>query len=306
MIYILGTERSAGTWVANILDHHSHVDVYMEPLSSFTSRFSTWPGRFTKLQNLEDKAEEFKSEFDILISHSRFLFTRLSTSSSAWNKDLNLAEWMIKKNLAWDSIVDFLELNFHRKNRQIDVVKSKSSTPLIKEVRLNFNAKLVKKIDPDVRVLVPIREMASTVQSIMRFLEKGHLIDLKNDLLNEFRSTDVQTISAYWYKSYASLLETLNENKIPYHIISHMDLLQHTVETVENMFHFLSLSIQPEIEQYLMLSDKSGEGKHITSRSKNQLLEQIEKDRKLIHPFIENQIEIIHNHPILKKYAGGE
>lgn len=304
MIYILGTERSASTWVANILDHHPQVDVYMEPLSSFNSRFKNWPNRFTRFDNPESKADEFKKEFEILRLHSRFLLTRLADSPNAWQTDLKWAQFLVLKKLAPNSVKDFTELNFHRKNRQISVKKQEPLQTAIKEVRLNFNASLISALNAKARVIVTIREMASCVYSMMQLIEQGHLTDLQKDFKEHYGEISPQTLCTYWLESYSVLLDSLENHQIPYEIVSHTSLLENSEAATEKIFHFLNLSMQSSVLRYLEISNQTGEGKHSMKRSSSELLEQIRRDRAYVYPLVEKEMKKIQTHPVLKKFAG--
>lgn len=304
MIYILGTERSASTWVANILDHHPQMDVLMEPLSSYNSRFKNWPNRFARFENLDEKADEFKKEFEILLKHRRFILTRFSDSQFAWQTDLNLAHFLARKSLAPDFVMDFVELNFHRKNRSIAVKKRDPLNTVIKEVRLNFNAELISALDENPEVIVTIREMASSVHSMLTFIEDGSLTDLKKDLQAHYGSINPEILCRYWFESYSALLDALKKNNIPYEIVDHTELLRNSIAVSEHIFRFLNVPIQPEVYKYLKASDQRGSGKHSTERDSNKLLEQVVKDREKIHPLVEKEIMTIQNHPVLKKFVG--
>lgn len=304
MIYILGTERSASTWVANILDHHPQMDVYMEPLSSFNSRFKNWPNRFERIDDIEQKADEFKIEFDIQRKHNRFFLTRFSDSSKAWQTDLRLAHFLVRKKLAPDPVRDFVELNFHRKNRQLAVKKKKPLQTVIKEVRLNFNVALISALDASPKVIVTIREMASCVNSMMKFIGQGQLVDLKKDLEMEYGKADFKILCRYWFESYSALLETLRNQKIPYEIVSHTELLKNSIVGSEKIFRFLDVLYAPQVKKYLESSDKAIEGIHSTSRNRKELLQQIQDDRKHIYSLIGiEQLQKIQDHPILNKFV---
>ena len=44
-IFILGSERSGSTWLANIFDAHPGVEFYMEPFADYAGIFPEVPGR---------------------------------------------------------------------------------------------------------------------------------------------------------------------------------------------------------------------------------------------------------------------
>ncbi len=302
MIFVLGIERSATTWVANILDHHPQLDVFMEPLSVGTSRFKEWPDRFTKLENLEQKARCFKEEFEKLRRHRKFLLSRFSDSAKAWRTDLKWAQTLARKWPSADAVMDFLELNFHRKNRRFSLDKEQPLQTVIKEVRLNFNAGLISKLEQQVRIIIVIREAASCVRSIQGQIKMGNLVELKDDLAQRYGEITPQTLCSYWVESYLSLFEDLQSSDVNYKIIGHTDLLYRTDATVKEMLGFLNLKLHPVVNHYLSWSDQSGSGKHSTMRSRQQLMKQISKDRKQIYPQVETQLEQISTHPVLKRF----
>lgn len=302
MIFILGIERSATTWVASILDHHPQTDVYMEPLSDYTSRFEQWPDRFTVLNERQEKAAYFEKEFELLKKHRRFLLSRILDTSRAWQWDLNTAQFLSNKGLATAAIRDFLELNYHRKNRKQRIKKEPPLQMVIKELRLNFNAGLIIKLDSSAKVLVIIREMASCVRSIMQQIEKGNLVELKRDLTRKYGDVSPQTVCMYWSESYSTLIETLQDKQVSHRIVNHTDLLESTGETVQDLLSFLQLSSTSAIGDFLAYSNQAGSGKHSTKRDHQTLLDQIQEDRDLIYPKVKGELQKIESHPVLKNY----
>lgn len=307
MIFVLGIERSATTWVANILDQYPHSDIYMEPLSGFNSRFGKWPdSRFDRLDDIKSKAIYFREEFEMLCGNRRWLLTRLSDSSAAWRADLALAELLVRKNCASDGVKDFLELNFHRKTGGRSSSRQPPRHTVIKELRLNYNADLLPELDPDVKVLVVIREMASCVRSIMRHLEKGNLVDLAADLEREYTTVDLAAVGSYWVRSYKTLLDTLAKEDVPHRVVSHTALMQNPRAHVEDIFQFLGWEVDEQVEAYLVRSDTEGTGKHDTRRSRATLLSRMNSDRETVYPRIPEQVEQALQHPRLQAYVNAD
>lgn len=302
MIFVLGIERSATTWVANILDHHPETDVYMEPLSGFISGFEQWPDRFTILADLPERAAYFREEFKSLKTNRRFLFTRLSDTPRAWQFDLKIAHLVTRKGLANKGIRNFLELNYHRKDRTIPVRKQPPLQTVIKELRLNFNAGLIATLDTQARVVIVIRDVASCARSILNQLEKGNLVELQKDLTSAYGDISPEQVARYWRESYSTLLTSLENGTIPYTMVSHTALLESPRQTVEEFLHFLGFDLSPVVIDFLAYSDKPGSGKHSTRRSRNDLLKQMQKDRDKIYPLITDELYEIELHPVLKNY----
>lgn len=302
MIFILGIERSATTWVASILDHHPKTDVYMEPLSNFISGFEQWPDRFTKLDDLPERADYFNEQFAVLKNHRRFLLSRFSDSPTSWQFDLKAAEFLTQKKLATSATRDFLELNYHRKEGKMSVKKEPPLQTVIKELRLNFNAGLIPELDDSTKVLVTVREMASCVRSILQQFKQGNLVELKGDLIKKYGDISLPIVCRYWRESYAALFKTLSNKQISHQIVSHTDLLKSANQTVSKFLAFLDLDMTPGIQEFLAYSNQSGSGKHDTKRSREALLTQMQEDRELIYPKVGRELEQVEAHPILKNY----
>lgn len=302
MIFVLGIERSATTWVANILDHHPRLDVYMEPLSIATTRFKRWPQRFDNIENHEELARYFNEEFEELKRHRKFLLSRFSDSAKSWRTDLRWAQKIARKWPSAASATDFLQLNFHRKNRRFSVAKEEPLQTVIKEVRLNFNAGLVSELARKVQVIVVIREMASCVRSMLGQMNKGNLVELKSDLAQRYREINPESLCSYWLESYSALFEHLQDSDINFKIAGHSDLLYRPDAAVKDMLGFLNLKLHPTVNHYLSWSDQSGSGKHSTMRSRQQLMKQMRKDREQIYPRVEKKLEQISRHPVLKRF----
>lgn len=302
MIFVLGVERSATTWITNILDHHPATEVFMEPLSQFIWGFEEWPGRFEHINDIEAKAEYFEQEFEKLKMHRQFLITLFSDSAWAWNADLSLVQRLAQKGLASPRIRNFLELNYHRKGQEVVVQKKPPLETVIKELRLNFNAALVAALDPEAMVLIPIREAASCIRSVREQMERGHLVELKKQLEHHYGEITLQTICRYWVESNTVLLEEVQKANIKFKVVSHTALLESPRGTVESLLQFLHLPIAPSVINFLTYSDQPGSGKHSTKRSRDELLKQMQDDREQIYPAVESELAAIKSHPILKKY----
>ena len=303
MIFVLGIERSATTWVANILDHHPATEVFMEPLSSFTSGFKKWPDRFTNLEEFESIASYFKEELKLVSKNKHLFYTRFSDSKQAWAIDLYLSDILVRKKLASNKIRDFLELNFHRKGQDFFVTKQPPLQTVIKELRLNFNAGLIGAIDVEAKILISIREAASCIRSILSQLEQGNLVELKKLLRQKYGSISPQTICRYWFESYSCLLKDVQKYDMEFEVVSHTELLESPRKTVEEFLQFLGLNITPSVINFLEYSDQAGAGKHSTKRSRDELIEQMQKDREMIYPNIGHELTAIKSHPILKNFV---
>lgn len=297
MVFVLGIERSATTWASNILDMHPATELYMEPLSQNISRFKNWPDRFTNIEDPAEKARYFRSEFTHLKNRKKLLFSRIKDADWAWKSDMKIAQkfWRILPFAR-----DFFELNFHRRDPSGYPSKSKNPLQIIKEVRLNFNVPVIRKIDRDARVIVILRNYAATTQSIQKQIKKGNLKELSRLLQGRYGNTDTEAIFDYWAQSYNSLLYDLDTEKIDYLLIQHSDLITSGKETVQSIFDFLGLDLTPSVYEYLDVSNKRGSGKHSTNRSHAEILEENRKAERTLYPQLAERIAKVELHPALQ------
>lgn len=298
MIFIAGIERSASTWVSNILESHPDTEVFMEPLSIFTTRFEKWGSRFEVIEDLDEKAEYFRSEFSVLKNRKRWFLTEISEQTAAWNLDLTLAEFLVRKNIATDSVKDFYELNFHRKDSYQWNPKSENNrVDVVKTLRLNFNPKLFEQIDPDSKLIITFRDMASNVQSILKQFKQNNLSELKAEIINEYGAADVESVFKYWCDSYNSLLKFTEDTSVPVFIFDHTHMLMNQETALMDLMNFTGFKPSKSVKEYMEASDRSGKGVHNTDRSHDTLLKQIKADREFIYPKIRTLLDSSDLHP---------
>lgn len=302
-VFVLGVERSATTWVSNILEAHPDTRVYMEPLSSSVSGFESWPERFSKLQNPDHFARYFQDEFANLNHRRRFLLTRYFDAGLAWSTD-NIFAILVDKYLNLDSARDFRQLNFHRINDEFEFPSKRKGITILKEVRLNYKAEIVKKINPDAKVIVPIRGYGPVIESIKKYFRQGSLVDLKRSLNKKLgKKITTKCIFKYWYCSYNILLKRLERENIEHTVLYHREILENR-STAKEIFEWLGLKESTTVEEYLLQSAQRGSGKHKTRREPSSLLKKAKKSKKRIksnYSFIGDYPKV-DTHPDLKPF----
>ncbi len=301
MIFILGIERSATTWVSNLIDAHPAARVYVEPVSAFTSHFNHWPNRFEEIDDLEAKAAYFKKEFEIIKQRKNWLLTRFLQSQRAWKADLGLAKFLIRKKLATDAVNDFYEINFHRKNLFEGKKQKKAKIEAVKELRLNFNAAIIPYIDANARVIVVLREAAANIQSILKHINRDGLAELKQLLLEHYGEVNEVSVFKYWRDSYNRLLYQLERDGTPHLTVFHNDLISDSEATVKAVCDFIGLNNSAPVMEYFHQSNRKGKGLHNTNRNHGELLEQKRRARDKIYPEIKNLLAQSDFHPKFKK-----
>lgn len=301
MLFILGIERSATTWVSNLMEAHPATSVYVEPMSIYTARFKKWPERFTEIRDTEEKARYFRSEFDILKQHKEWLFTKWFRHPKAWQFDLWLSNLLVRKRMASEAARDFSEINFHRKAQPSVVKYDQVELEVIKELRLNFNAHIIADIDRQARVLVVVRNLFANIQSILNHINQGSLVELQSLLVEHYGNINQETVFKYWRDSYNHLLEKLDQSGVEYLILQHTELIKNSVQQVKKICNFVGLADSAPILNYLTESNKKGAGIHNTNRDHKELLIRNQRAKKEIWPSIQNTFEYSDLHPKLRQ-----
>src|SRR5699024_7381309 len=298
MVFVLGIERSATTWISNILDMHPGTELFMEPLSANISGFKDWPNRFKKIQDLSDKAHYFREEFEQLKKRKRFLLTRISDTNLAWNTDMMAARkwWNISPKAR-----DFFELNFHRIKGREYPSKSAKPIPVIKELRLNYNAELIPKISPAAKVIVILRNYAGNIRSIEHQFKQENLQELAELLRAKYGNTNVTTIFDYWATSYNTLLGVLERTGTRFMILQQEELIRSGKKSANELLSFIGLEHASAVYDYLAASNKKGTGKHSTDRDHDAILEKNRRAESELQPLLRKQIDRISWHALLKE-----
>lgn len=301
MLFILGIERSATTWVANLMEAHPATRVYVEPLSIYTSRFKQWPDRFQEITDPEEKARYFKSEFAILKQHKEWLLTKWSQSRYAWQFDLWFSNLLVRKKIATETAIDFSEINFHRKAQQCVEKYDEIELEIIKELRLNFNAHIIADIDANAKILVVIRNLFANIRSILKHINQGSLVELKSLLEEFYGDVNEDTVYKYWKDSYNHLLEKLDQTGVEYLILQHSELIKNHEQGVKKMCDIAGLSDSAPILNYLFASNRKGAGIHDTNRDHAELLKGNKRAKDEVWPKIQAIYEHSDLHPKLQQ-----
>lgn len=278
-VFILGVERSATTWLSNILEAHPRTDVYAEPMAIFTTYFEKWPDRFQKIEDQGNMADYFVSEFNKIKKEKRFFLSKIYDSPFTWKLDFKLAkicDVRFKSNKARNYRI----LNFHRREQDFHFDKTTTtSIDVIKELRLNFNPHLLTHINPQAKIIIVVRNYASNIKSIVKYVKAGRLIELKKLLDLKGSKKDYTVLMNYWLNSYNSLFEGLEDSNLEYITISHKNMLANGEGEIAKLYNFLNLELDEQVVSYFNFSNRSGEGIHNTNRDHRDLLERDKKNK---------------------------
>ncbi|WP_251923645.1 sulfotransferase domain-containing protein [Salinibacter ruber] len=300
--FVLGVERSATTWISNILEAHPRTCVYMEPLGSHVSGFDCWPERFSRVQGMNHWAQYFQDEFARLKRRNRFLLTRYLDGEVVWEMDdllASLADQYLNSSLG----KDFRGLNFHRLNNDFVFSSPECSLSIVKEVRLNYNPEIIRYINNDAKVIVVVRGYGAVVESIYKHFRKGNLVDLKSEMKKYRKKITRRAIFKYWYESYNTLLNRLDKDNVEYKVIKHKEILKKS-KNIEEVLRWLGMDGSGKVKEYIEKSNRKGRGKHSTCRDASHLLEKAQKSKMRIRSRFSffDKYPKENTHPVLQSY----
>jgi len=286
LVFILGTQRSGTTWLANIFDSHPDCLHFYEPFAPAYGIFPYFPDEFVYLEPPAQRiAARLRHDLPRLVERRSRLFdpvhaTRRQFQFEAWLMG-ELEMWGRRTRVgapAFASQFNLLHLNrigqepvvyFHKS----DHIRVKA----IKEVRLYFKVPFLADTFPEARFIHVVRHPAAVVNSMMNFLARGRLVEIR-DHINDL----AQTVSAQpRFESYRPLMERIRGGTLPEKLAAYWRVANETLATdaallgerslhivyedvatdplsrVSSMFRWCGLAMAPETEAYVRDSSTS-------------------------------------------------
>ncbi len=220
LVFILGTQRSGTTWLANIFDSHPDCLHFYEPFAPAYGIFPYFPGEFTYLEPPAARlAARLRHDLPRLVSKRSVLFDPVHASHGqfaveAWLMgQIESGARRVKLNPpAFAAQFNLLHLN--RIGQQPVAYFPKSDhvrVNAIKEVRLYFKLPFLAEAFPDARFIHVVRHPAAVVSSMMNFLQRGRLVEIR-DHIDDFAGT---VAAQPRFEQYRPLLERVQHGTLP-------------------------------------------------------------------------------------------
>lgn len=278
-VFILGTERSGSTWLANIFDAAPSTVLFMEPFCVPVGMFADFPEPSFFIDGTSSTLTGFlRSEMPRrLLRNKTFLLENSFSTPRVFAVDRAFAEAakLSRIRKAQKKARKFQHLNLNRfdprarsypKNDPIEQV-------VIKELRLAGKIPLLKRAFPTARFVLIVRHPGATVNSILRWFRKGRLAELQNSMVTYLdkiaaqligleygqeivacrRGSLAHTVALYWRVSYETMY-----NKLAGHdglfVIAYEELASNPVETTKHLFAGLHIPWSPTVEDYVLYS----------------------------------------------------
>ena len=280
-IFILGTERSGSTWLANIFDSHPGILFYMEPFAEYAEIFPGFPGRNAYIDNPSgstcDVLEQgysrlYRMKYPLSFQPGRPQFLRKIDDMAvflygSFGKALRYR--MPKTVLRYD----LLRLNQRNLPYRWRPHKhAESSVCVTKELRLNFKVPALAAVFQKAKAIVTIRHPGAQIQSIMRQFDKGGLSELQSllssfpgallshprfqaywDSIRDLNLTEdlPSILGLWWFVNNEVLIEDLTSSGLQYRIVPHEELSESPHQMIRNLFDLCAIEWRDEVGSYI-------------------------------------------------------
>jgi Sulfotransferase family len=220
LLFILGTQRSGTTWLANIFDSHPDCLHFYEPFAPAYGIFPYFPDEFVYLDPpAKPIATRLRSDLPRLVERRSRLFDPVHAS----RRQFQFEAWLMGGIETWGRRArvgapafasQFNLLHLNRIGQQPVAYFSKSDhihLTAIKEVRLYFKLPFLAATFPDARFIHVVRHPAAVVNSMTNFLKRGRLVEIR-DHIDDF----ADTVGAQpRFEAYRPLLDRIRRGTLP-------------------------------------------------------------------------------------------
>ena len=285
VIFILGTQRSGTTWLANIFDSHPECLHYYEPFAPAYKLFPYFPHEFRRVTPpAEALATWLRTDLPRLELHRSKLFDPIHFT----HRQFELEAWLMGKletmcrrlhltPLRFAAQYNLLHLNRLGQRPLAYFPKSEIRIIAIKEVRLYFKVPFLADAIAQARFIHVVRHPAAVVSSMEHQMSQGRLIEIKAHIgrfVAEVRAQDglaqhasvlararegnrTDALAAYWRVANEQLERDLSA--IPQRSLSivYEGLATDPLARTTDMLAWSGLTMAPATDAYVRASSTS-------------------------------------------------
>jgi hypothetical protein len=284
---VVGTERSGSTWLANILDAHPEVELWMEPFAAAARLFPGLPEREVPVgADASELARELRGRLAALSAHKHPLLYRRGRPTWLRSVDTQIASATRRAAAAlglstplWVRRYELLSLNAAAlPARRLPTKHARATLRVLKELRLNFKLGLVAAALPDARVVAILRGPIAQVASIERLLDRGRLGELRERLPRilsvisshprfaryaplaahaDAAADRASALALWWLVSNQTLLEDLRASGLVHAVVRHEELCAAPEPAVAALLRFCTLPPDPGVTRFVHWSSSA-------------------------------------------------
>jgi len=285
LVFVLGTQRSGTTWLANIFDSHPECLHFYEPFAPAYRLFPYFPDEFQRVEPPAPAlAARLQSDLPRLVSHRSKLFDPVHATRRQFETEARL---MAKLETAYRRLhvaplrfaaqFNLLHLNRIGQKPVAYFEKGEIRITAIKEVRLYFKSTFLADAFPHATFIHLVRHPAAVVSSMDHHMKQGRLVEIKSNIGRFVENVGAQealarhqpvlervrhghlfdTLAAYWRIANEELerdLGSLPGRALP---LTYEELATDPLARVAGMFAWCGLSMAPSTDAYVRESSTS-------------------------------------------------
>ncbi len=285
LVFILGSQRSGTTWLANIFDTNPETLLFMEPFAPAYGIFPEFPGASCFLESPSPYLDHLlRVEMPTRLLRYKSLLFRRSMIDPAW---FRLERWIARTVTSRSRLVPNRLRKYTLKFELLNLNRMEDSYPLypktiqppfwvIKELRFSGKIPILRHSFPQAYFIVIVRHPCATVHSIMNWFERGGLGELRRDIETYLEKMEVQAaskpyknliarcrngslahkIALYWRISYETMFRQL-ETYSSFQFVVYEQLALQPKEMAVQIFRQMGIPWSYSIDEYLSYSTKA-------------------------------------------------
>jgi len=284
-VFVLGTQRSGTTWLANIFDSHPGCLHYYEPFAPAYRIFPYFPHEFRYLVPPQrELAVRLRADLPRLLEVRSRLFdpvheTRRQFESEAWlmGKLESLGRRASTGAFRFAAQFNLVHLNRIGQHPVAWFAKGDIQLVAIKEVRLYFKAAFLASALPGASFVHVVRHPAAVVLSMDSFLKRGRLVEIRDHIGSMVETMGAQEVlaryapvldrvragnlhdrlAAYWRVANEELAAQLTALPGRAYPLVYEDLATDPLARTADMFAWCGLEMGRQTEDYIRGSSTS-------------------------------------------------
>ena len=285
LVFVLGSQRSGTTWLANIFDANPETLLFMEPFAPSYGIFPEFPEASYFLESPSPQLDHLlRVEMPTRLLRHKSLLFRQSMTDPGW---FRLERWLSRRLTGGSMLVPnrlrkyalkFKALNLNRMEDSYPLYTKTSQPPfwVIKELRLSGKIPILRHSFPRAHFIMIARHPCATVHSILSWFERGVLGELRRDLETYLEKIEVQTVSRpyrdlivrvrngdlahkialYWCVSYETMFRHL-QGYSSFQFLVYEQLALQPQETARLVFRQAGIPWSHSADEYLSYSTKA-------------------------------------------------
>jgi hypothetical protein len=285
LVFLLGTQRSGTTWLANIFDSHPECLHYYEPFAPAYQLFPYFPDEFRRVTPPADALTAWvRADLPRLELHRSKLFDPIHFT----RRQFEMEAWLMAKletayrrfhltPLRFAAQYNLLHLNRLGQKPLAYFPKTDIRVVAIKDVRLYFKLPFFAETLDRARFIHVVRHPAAVVSSMEHHMGQGRLLEIRNHIARFVADVRAQeslahhepvlarvrpgnrsdALAAYWRVANEQLEQDLSA--LPERAMSlvYEDLATDPLARTASMLAWSGLSMAPATDAYVRASSTS-------------------------------------------------